>query len=416
MWCAEFELRDSALSAVEPFGDEQTARVLVRRGGVPVTYTTVRAQSGEPWNEAVVVDAVGRLGLPIAGDDPSVADQVRDPARTVSVVVATRNRAPSLARCIESLIRIADEHVEFLIVDNNPPDLMTRAVVESAARRDHRVRYVLEPVAGAARARNTGTAQATGEIVAFTDDDVTVDPQWLNGIRAGFESDPAIACVTGLVCSARISTPEEQYFEDKTPLWSTRLEAETYALNEARASDDGTFPYSPGIYGTGANCAFDRAFLLELGGFDPALGPGTTAKGGEDLDLFLQTVLAGRAVLYSPLSLVWHHHRSSGSALIEQMHGYGTGLTACLMKWSLDPAIRKDMLSRVPAGVRRFRGNRARHEVNRGPVTARPRGAARAEYQGYLSGPLRYLVSRRSVRRRAGRADAETNVSRGAQS
>src|SRR5206468_1387529 len=83
-----------------------------------------------------------------------------------------------------------------------------------------------------------------------------------------------------------------------------------------------------GAAGTGANFAFDRQFLMGLGGFDEALGAGAPTKGGEDLDIFVRAILSGRPLIYEPSAIVWHIHRVEVGELRTQMYNYGLGLTA----------------------------------------------------------------------------------------
>ncbi|PRC62799.1 glycosyl transferase family 2, partial [Mycobacterium sp. ITM-2017-0098] len=68
-----------------------------------------------------------------------------------------------------------------------------------------------EPRPGLSRARNTGLSAATGEVVAFTDDDVVVDRHWLSAIARGFSRGPAVSCVSGIVAAAELRTPAQAY-------------------------------------------------------------------------------------------------------------------------------------------------------------------------------------------------------------
>src|SRR3712207_9429193 len=99
-------------------------------------------------------------------------------------------------------------------VDNARPDDSTRRVVQAVAEADPRFRYVREPRPGLSCARNRGLAEARGEVLAYTDDDVAVDPDWVQGLLRGFQRRPATGCVTGLVCTARITGPAAEYFDE----------------------------------------------------------------------------------------------------------------------------------------------------------------------------------------------------------
>src|SRR5690606_16449022 len=106
-----------------------------------------------------------------------------------SVVVCTRDRAASLAVTLESIagLRIPALVVaELVVVDNGSTD-GTPAVVEAFRRRSPLpLRYVRELRPGIAPARNAGMAAARGRIVVFTDDDVTVEPDWLAEMLEAF--------------------------------------------------------------------------------------------------------------------------------------------------------------------------------------------------------------------------------------
>src|SRR5579862_9298835 len=107
----------------------------------------------------------------------------------ISVVVCTYNRASSLAKTLESLRRMtvpADLKWELLVVDNNSTD-NTRIVVTDFLRKSGlNGRYISEPRQGLCYARNRGVAEASGEIIAFTDDDVRVTSDWLRELAGTF--------------------------------------------------------------------------------------------------------------------------------------------------------------------------------------------------------------------------------------
>ena len=77
--------------------------------------------------------------------------------------------------------------------------------------------------------------------------------------------------------------------------------------------------------------AFRTDWLRTNGGFDPATGAGTPARGGDDLDAFLRVVLDGRTLVYEPAAIVRHYHRRDYASLRRQAYGYGVGLGAYLV-------------------------------------------------------------------------------------
>jgi glycosyltransferase involved in cell wall biosynthesis len=314
-----------------------------------------------------------------------------------TVVVCTRNRAESLADCLARLRALTYPHLEVVVVDNAPSDDSTRRAVEAIAVLDDRFRYVRELRPGLSRARNRGLAEARGAYVAYTDDDVAVDPDWVQGLVKGFQRRSDVGCVTGLVCTAGITGAAERYFDARTASWSSRCETQEFDI-EGTGSPNPLYPYSPGIFGTGANFAFDRVLLEDLGAFDAALGAGTLTRGGEDLDIFVRILRSGHAIVYEPAALVWHHHRADRAALLQQLFGYGTGLAAFMTKCLADPETRGEVVRRVPLGLRRISGIRAQTRERLGDGAERPGGALLREFAGFAAGPVLYLRARRAVR------------------
>lgn len=389
VWCCEIELSgDGPPVSPVPARDESRARVLVRLHGEPLGYLTlprgadVRRAALSEFGDAAVAGP--------AGEDPC--------GDLVSVVVCTRDRGEALAGCLDRLAAVDYPAVEFVIVDNAPSDGTAALLVKQYATVDERFRYVLEPRPGLSRARNAGLAAAHGRYVAYTDDDVSVDSRWVHGLVRGFRRRADVACVTGLVCTAAIRTPAEAYFDARLASWSARLEPQLFDLSTGDRHGV-LYPFAAGLFGTGASFAFDRERLAGLGGFDEALGAGTLTRGGEDLDIFVRVLLAGGAIAYEPAALVWHHHRADDGALLHQMYGYGTGLTAYLTKLLTHRATRTELLRRLPAGLVRIAEIRRRTADRLGGGVAAPPGALRRELAGYLAGPVLYARARREATR-----------------
>lgn len=413
IWCCGFELSGSGdpHSEVVPMPGQRRARALVRIHGEPLGYVSVeRGPDGidvpglvaAAWQQfgTKVTTHLAVEGLPATTGSRPPAATVRCPnhvesTATVSVVVCTRNRAVMLDRCLGALKALTYPYLDFVIVDNAPSDDSTRRVVERFAAADARFGYVTEPRPGLSRARNRGLVTASGQYLAFTDDDVTVDPLWIEGLVRGFQRRSDVACVTGLACSAGITSPAEAYFDARAASWSKRCDPDLFELPSA--VDRGPlYPYSAGIFGTGANFAFDRSFVLGLGSFDEALGTGTPTRGGEDLDIFVRVLRAGGAIAYEPSAVVWHHHRADDASLLKQMYGYGTGLSAFMLKLLLQRATRTDVLRRIPVGMARMVHIGAETRTRMEAAVPAPRGALRREMSGFVSGPLLYARSRRT--------------------
>jgi len=243
-------------------------------------------------------------------------------APAVSVVVCTRDRSASLARCLASLAAQegAPGH-EVVVVDSAPSDDAARRAAASFP-----CRYVREDRPGLDRARNRGIAEARGALVAFVDDDVEAAPGWLAALAAAF-ADPAIGGVTGRVLPAALDTAAQRLFEaaggmDKGPDPRRFDRAALQPLARIRVQE----------IGVGANMAFRRAALAEIGGFDPGLDRGTLAAGSGDLDLFRRLLDAGKAIRYEPSAVVRHHHRREMDELARQLRENGRSYGVYLLK------------------------------------------------------------------------------------
>ncbi len=329
---------------------------------------------------------------------------------SVAVIVPTAGRPDDVGRCLAGLAELDYPHVEIVVVDNRPVELATRRVVEDAAARDRRVRYVAEPRPGSSVARNRGAAETRAEIVAFTDDDVAVDALWLRWMIEPFVEDEQVQVVTGLVLAASYDTVEQQVFEEYAG-FGKGFARRVYDMGPNRPADQLLYPYWGAPFGSGNSMAFRRRALVGIGGFDPALGAGSPALAGADIESFTQIVLGGGRLVYEPRAVVWHDHRRDPDALARQLFNYGVGSTAILTKWMLRD---RRAIVAVAHAVRTLAGS-----VGAGPGREAPRELARLNRQlalssersglgrqlrGFASGPPLYLRSRRWARRRGLRA------------
>ncbi|MGC9379534.1 glycosyltransferase [Streptomyces sp. MH13] len=384
--------------------------VLVRRAGRPIG--TVLGQVPEGADPAEVMAGLARK-LP-GGEPPEPLP--RPPS--ASVVVATRERADQLARALDSLLAQDHPDFEIVVVDNAPVTGETRELVER--KYGERVRYVCEPVPGLAIAHNRGLAAVRSEVIAFTDDDVVADPHWLTELTAPFAADPRLGCTTGLILPARLRTPAQVLLESHGG-FAKGFTPRTYDPADPPA-DEPLFPFTAGRFGSGANMAFRTAVLRAVGGFDPATGAGTPARGGDDLYGFVRVLAEGQRLRYTPSALVWHHHRETWRDLETQAYGYGAGLTAYLTAILVNrPSLLPAFLARVPGGLAHARGLTAVRATADGAATDGdatdgtgpvadvpgghdsrthpwPRRLSRLQRQGMLYGPVGYLRARRALR------------------
>jgi GT2 family glycosyltransferase len=356
----EIALRDPVLSAAE----------LERE---------VRRQLGDGWDRG-----------------PQPTPEPPRPLSRASVVVPTNFARPAeLRRCLKRLGELDHPDYEVIVVDNRPADAPA-ADIEGA-------RVVREPRPGISAARNRGVSIATGEIIAFTDDDVQVHPGWLSALGSRFARQPHLSAVSGLVVPLELETQAQILFEQSgsgldrgyAPLtfqragrFRVRRRDERDGLEEVRSL------YLTGEFGTGSNMAFRTAVLQASGGFDEALGVGTPTRGGEDVAMFVELLTAGHQIGYEPAAIIEHQHRATMPDLDRQIYGYGLGFTAMLTAVAFrDPWHLLGLAAIAPAWLRSLRADSSAKRVNRSDDY--PPGLARAELRGMTAGPLAYLRARR---------------------
>ena len=417
VWCTELDLGHHwpATLVAPRIPEFDSVRVLVRLHGEPVHFAERALVDGQIATgdlltgltdsaRACVLAHLELDGVPLPDGNSLLSalpldlpDRCNRPDPTplsVTVVVCTRGRGQELRGCLRALSVMDNPGLEFVIVDNAPVDHHTEDAFTAEVGDDPRFRYVVEPRPGLSCARNRGLAEATGEVIAFTDDDVIVDPSWVSGLLAGFDRRPDVAGVTSLVCTAALHTPAEHYFDARVS-WASRCEPQVY--DQTPPDNDALYPYAPGLFGTGAGMAFRTEVMRELGGFDEALGAGTRTGGGEDLDAFVRILLTGHALAYEPGSVVWHHHRSDLDALRRQMYFYGSGLTAFVAKHLLQRSTRAGLLRRIPRGVAKMISVPKTTKVAADPAGVPTRALLIREFRGMAMGPVLYVRARRHL-------------------
>lgn len=394
--------------------DRTAVPVLVRLHGVPVGHlvlaggpdaTPAAELARRIWAAPTAIrehlaadglaapDALGATGLPAAAA-PACHRRRSAHLPSMTVLVATRDRTDSLLRCLRSL---ADQdypgEVEVVVVDNAPSTGATAAAVAALGGRvgGRPLSYVREPVPGLARAHNTGLAASRGDWVAITDDDVVADRRWLSAIAAATRRTPGIACVTGLILAAELETRAQQLLEQHGG-FGRGFVPRLFDTGTHRP-DDPLFPLTTGRIGSGANMAYDRRHLVEVGGFDAAIGAGTPARGGDDLAGMLDVLRAGHTIAYEPAAVVWHWHRREYAGLLRQTRHYGIGLGVYLTRAAVrDPRLAARMARAAVPALRHLLDRSSAKNAHKGDDF--PRELDRAERLGVLLGPFCYARSR----------------------
>ena len=307
-----------------------------------------------------------------------------DPPR-ISVIIGTRDRPAKLERCLRSLACLDYPNYEVIVVDNDPETEQTRLVADRAPVS---VLYLRQRRRGLAAARNLGARAAGGKILAFTDDDVEADTDWLLALAESF-ADPRVGCVTGLIMPGELDNRTQAMLE-RHGEYSRGFQPRVFEAG--RRNDDPLFPFTAGRMGSGANMAFEASAMKRLHGFDPSLGPGTSARSGEDLLALFRAIAVGNRLVYQPDAVVWHHHHRDPGALATQAFGYGVGLgaylTAAVMR---EPATVPALLRRLPRGLAYALRTSAPDRDDR---SAWPAHLASLQRRGMLYGPAAYLLGR----------------------
>ncbi|HEX7089588.1 MAG TPA: glycosyltransferase [Longimicrobiales bacterium] len=376
------------------------ARVLVRVRGRPLGWMTIPSPSDRriPATELrkAISEQFGPGSWPalLGYTDANEADgaQREGFCPPITVVVCTRDRTEMLAGCLRTLLELDYPEYEVIVVDNAPSDERTARLAA-----DLGVRYVREDVPGLDRARNRGIRAARYDIVAFTDDDVRVDPGWLREVAAAF-ADPELMAVTGLVAPLTLDTAAERLFELEYGGLSQRTRQRTFRRSEMRNAQ---LLWASGI-GCGANMAYRKRIFDALGGFDVALDAGTLAGTGGDIEMLHRIVASGHAVAYRPTALVWHRHRPTLPALRRQLFDNGRGFGAYLITCFRKRTVPRHAILRF--AFRDWLGRWILRRLVR--PGAFPRGLVIAEMAGAILSPFFYLGAQWEQRGRPAPAPA----------
>jgi glycosyltransferase involved in cell wall biosynthesis len=250
----------------------------------------------------------------------------------VTVILCTYNRCQVLAKALDSVgASMLPDSVdwEILVVDNNSSD-QTRDVVEDFCRRHPgRFRYVFEPQPGKSFALNTGIREAWGDVLAFTDDDVTVEPTWLQNLVAPLR-DGGWAGVGGRTVLAEPFSP---------PRWLPLTEPDSFEVLAA-SFDRGPKPCELREAPYGANMAFRKEMFLKYGGFQTDLGPrpGSQLR-DEDTEFGRRLLAAGERLRYEPSAVAYHplqKERVSKRHLLAWWFDFGR---ATVRQWKRKPDV-----------------------------------------------------------------------------
>jgi GT2 family glycosyltransferase len=222
----------------------------------------------------------------------------------ISVIVCSYNGARTIRDCFEGLVRLEYPNFEVIVVSDGSTD----ATPEIA--REYGFRLISTGNRGLSRARNTGMEAASGEIVAYIDDDARPDPHWLTYLAVTF-----MTTTHGAVGGPNIAPADDGPIADCV---ANAPGGPIHVLLSDRVAE-----HIPGC-----NMAIRKAALQAVGGFDPQFW-----AAGDDVDVCWRLQQAGWTIGFAPGAMVWHHRRNSTRAYWKQQRGYGKAEALLEQKW-----------------------------------------------------------------------------------
>jgi GT2 family glycosyltransferase len=215
---------------------------------------------------------------------------------SVSVVVPAYNAAATIDDCVRSLLelRYPRELLELRVVDNASNDRTDRALRSYGER----IIVTQELRRGPAAARNAGVRAGVGDVIAFTDADCTVEPDWLAHLVDALE-DPGVGVAGGSIRARAGANQVERYGEE---------------IHDHRKAIE---LYSP-PYAITMSWASRRDVVAEVGGFDEGL------RRGEDVDLSYRIFQSGYKLSFVPDAVVYHRNEGNQLGLFREgfQHGF----------------------------------------------------------------------------------------------
>jgi cellulose synthase/poly-beta-1,6-N-acetylglucosamine synthase-like glycosyltransferase len=239
----------------------------------------------------------------------------RGTSMDVSLIICTRDRCEQLVRCLDAVARIDFTRAwELILVNNGSLDDTAAVIQKFIASTSICTRNVFEPRPGKSNALNTALSIARGQVLAFTDDDCYPATDFLTRIWPAFE-DTSVGYITGRILLHDPADAPIAIIESTTP----RTLPARYFVGPGDVS--------------GANMAFRRSVLYQIGGFDPFFGPGSRSQAvAEDLDVAGRASALGWKGKYRPEVVVRHHHGRKGSDRLQLFKSYAVGMGAYHMK------------------------------------------------------------------------------------
>jgi len=238
-----------------------------------------------------------------------------EPHPEISVVLSTRDRVRQAVPCIASILENrVPPFFELLVIDQGSDHSLMPALGPLAD--DPRLRYLATPIRGLASGRNLGVRQARADLIACTDDDCRVPPEWLRQMKIALIADERIAAVYGNVRPPASNLPDG--------FIAGCMRTVPFVAKSVREQHR--------VDGMAGSMGLRRSLWERVGGFDEMLGAGARFRSAEDLDFSIRALSRGWFVCATPSPEVFHDGFRSwveGEKLIE---GYLYGIGAMIGK------------------------------------------------------------------------------------
>ncbi len=215
-----------------------------------------------------------------------------------TVILCTYNRCQSLAKALDSLaVQILPDSIEWevLVVDNNSTDQTHEVCASYSQHHPGRFRYLFEPRQGKSHALNAGIRDARGDVLAFTDDDVTVEPTWLRDLTTALHAGQCVGAGGRTLPDRMFSPPRWLPLQDRYALGPLAVFDPCLAAGEINEP-----PF-------GNNMAFRKQAFEKYGFFRTDLGPcpGSEIR-SEDTEFGRRLLDGGERLRYEPSAVVYH--------------------------------------------------------------------------------------------------------------
>lgn len=267
-WRGGFDIEDWDFGLVERSRDPK-----------PALYTVSKAMAGIPFTPATVLPHI-------------------------TVIICTHNGSATIRESIEEILKLDYPNFDVVVINDGSTD-ETRHIVKK-----YPVKLITTTNRGLSAARNTGMYNATGEIIAYIDDDAYPDPQWLKYLaHAYLNSDHG--CIGG----PNIAPADDGFLATCV---ANAPGGPVHVLESDEIAE----------HVPGCNMSFRKDALMKIGGFDPIY-----RAAGDDVDVCWRIQQLGRTVGFHPAAVVWHHRRNSLKAYWRQQKGYGKAEALLEAKW-----------------------------------------------------------------------------------